>query len=750
RDDYASMPLVERPPNLWRHRIFALLFACAVFLPNLGSFGLWDPWETHYGEVTRDMIERDAAISPYWGSRARIGTRPPQGNWFWSKPIYIFWSEQLTIRLFGLSEFSVRLPVALLAIAAVLIAFWSFSTLIDLRTGWLAAVILATSPMFFFIGRQAQTDMPFVGSLTIALCFFLVGIFKRRQIWSDRSFFGITAATSIFFLLNTVPQWAVVARDLQRPAGKKDVISLILHNGTLHFIFYAVIALIIVLTLAIPMVRHHHRNKGFSDEFKDRAIRRYYLLLFYLFAGHATMAKGLLGFMLPGAIIFFFVAVSTRWRLLARAEIFRGIGVFLIAGCPWYIAMFVKHHPGFYQRFVIHDHFNRLGSGVHQIDTGMFEHFIKWLGIGMFPWVAFVPVLLAGFARFRLRTRDDALKLFLLLWFFVSYTLFTVSSTKFHHYIFPALPGLAFLIALFIREFEGSQGWQARFGAFVVIGMFGLVAYNLLADPQHFRNLFTYQYSRKMAHGDQLPYTAAWADSIFLAETNGILRALIKWEWLRYETFIKLIGVVGSVGLLSFLIARTRRYGVYLLGALAVVVALWGLNYYMPLLSPHWSQKYLFDKYYSECERIPPKPLVREKFVPLVRKIPGLRWIYKATHARNKQICREKIVGWLLTWRGETFYSHNTLYKLESDQLVPFLRDVYPKGDSRPMAFYIFGVKGGVNGFKARLNNDLRKAQNEMRRRDPGSILLQVKRFNVTMAFSESMYFELGVATPVL
>ncbi|RKG63633.1 dolichyl-phosphate-mannose--protein mannosyltransferase, partial [Corallococcus exercitus] len=33
-------------------------FAALLFVPYLGAVGLWDPWETHYGEVGRQMIQR--------------------------------------------------------------------------------------------------------------------------------------------------------------------------------------------------------------------------------------------------------------------------------------------------------------------------------------------------------------------------------------------------------------------------------------------------------------------------------------------------------------------------------------------------------------------------------------------------------------------------------------------------------------------------------------------------------------------
>lgn len=752
-EDYDSLPLQKPQEGAWRHRLLVLLFACLVFLPNLGSFGLWDPWETHYGEVTRDMVEHNRGISTYWGSPTQVGTKK-QGKWFWSKPIYIFWSEKLFIHAIGLSEWAVRLPIALLAIFAVFFVFWAFNEAVDRRAAWWAAVILATCPMFFFIARQAQTDMPFVGTLTIALSFLMLALFRPPQEIPHKRFLRSTIWLGVFFLITAVPQWLTVAAGVPRNRGVVQQMQQIwgsfggslIANGFVHLLLYLALGAAVFVSIFISLRRHHTKHGEFTPHFRDRMTRSYHLLYFYIFAAHATMAKGLLGFMLPGAIIFFFLLASRRWRLLKRMELLRGLPLFLAVGMPWYVAMFVNHHRGFYDRFIIHDHFNRLGSGVHQIDSGTFEHFVKWLGLGMFPWVVFVPALFALIGYGIKQRRDRALVLFLFLWFFVSYTLFTLSSTKFHHYIFPALPGLAMLIALLLRQIEEKRGWRVQAILLSAIGMLAVVSRNLLLDVQSFRKLFTYQYDRKMP--DLLPIGSEWADAMpmFAAKTNGVLKAFLKFDLFRYETFIAwVVPIICGAALLAWLVYASlkedsllRRVGKYGFSAGAVLLALWGLNYYMPMLSPHWSQKYLFDRYYEECTRVEPNDRVKRNFTPLAAHTPLTRWIPRVTNARGKQICKEKIVGWLLTWRGETFYSHNTLYKLDADQLYDFLT-----AHNGPKTFYVFGVYGGVNGIKGHLSTALRKAKQHF----PAQFK-HVNRFQVDLLFRESNFFELGVATP--
>ena len=94
------------------------VFAALLFIPYLGAVGLWDPWETHYGEVAREMIGAATTCIPYWESA-----------WFFSKPPLTMWMQALGMQLVGTmrthgalglyTEWGMRMPFALLSIAAV-------------------------------------------------------------------------------------------------------------------------------------------------------------------------------------------------------------------------------------------------------------------------------------------------------------------------------------------------------------------------------------------------------------------------------------------------------------------------------------------------------------------------------------------------------------------------------------------------------------------------------------------------------
>ncbi|MCC6625684.1 MAG: glycosyltransferase family 39 protein [Deltaproteobacteria bacterium] len=738
----------DKHERRWRWAVLAA--ACLVFLPNLGAFGLWDPWETHYGAVTTEMLETYDWVSPWWGSRQQIGDEPKQGEPFYSKPIYIFWTEAVMARVIGRGEWAIRLPCALLAIMAVYLSYLAVSRIWTRRAGLLAAAVLMTSPFFFMVSRQAQTDMPFVATLAIAMCFLMLAIFGPRQSMADRTFMRWVWGTVVFVALNTLPQYGILLTDLSFPSegSVAGFPSSPFHYGWVHALFWT----LGLSALAFWFVRDFRRERahdGLSDAFKDRWLRKLQLVAFYVFCAQSFYAKGLLGPLLPGGIILLWLLASWNWRVLDRVEVLRGIILFLCTGMPWYAAMLIKHGKPYFDRFFVHDHFNRIGSGVHQIDSGTFEHFIKWLGFGFFPWVAFVPLALFWLVRLRARDNDHRNQALLMvaMWALLAFSLFTYSGTKFHHYIFPAVPAIAIITALYLRHLVKTGGWAARFSAAIAVVFVVAVGLDIAAEPQAFRSLMTYKYDRPMP--DHLPIDAdakvsstsdtTWSQSYFWKHTSGFLQGVLTFEPFRYKTFIPLTIVIGAILIGLFFVAKTRKAALVGLGLLSGGIAAWSLNYYMPMLSPHWSQKYLFDAYYDTCTQVPKSEYIADAFDPLVDKI-GLGFIGEHFRSEPKRVCQEDILAWLITWRGETYYSYNELKALaKQEQLTPYLEKL--NGGNK---VYVIAERGKASSIKSALNNSTKAL------RDKGNpAFADIKDWEVKVENDENLYFQTLSATPV-
>jgi len=146
----------------------AAILAAALFLPGLGSVGLWDPWEPHYAQVSREMIERADWVHPHW-----------RDAFFFSKPPLLLWAGAAGLALLGDgdgAEWGLRLPVALLAILGVAFASAAVARLVSHRAGLLAGVALATAPFVALLARQAIPDLPLVALSTAGGLAFAVAL----------------------------------------------------------------------------------------------------------------------------------------------------------------------------------------------------------------------------------------------------------------------------------------------------------------------------------------------------------------------------------------------------------------------------------------------------------------------------------------------------------------------------------------------------------------------------------------------
>jgi 4-amino-4-deoxy-L-arabinose transferase-like glycosyltransferase len=402
-----ALSAIRRPAFL------VFVVASAIVLPCLGIYGLWDPWETHYGEVAREILARDDWISLWWA----------QEDWFWSKPIFIFWIEALSMSALGTEfqpdanplhpEWAIRLPHYFLVVGALLAVYALVQRVFGKRAGVLAALVLATMPHFFFLAHQAITDMPFVSTMMIAMSMLGLAIVEP----SDREVrlyrFGPIVLSGQHAILagiamTALPQILLLAtRNVTLVTGGFAWHLDRFHSGSagnagnpgnsdwreVAPVFDGIAtqpmaqALIWLLgfVLVVWMVRRERRTQSL------------YMFAFYFFCALSFMAKGIPGFALPGLVALLWLIAMRRWDLLleGRLRVAIGIVIVLTVGLPWYLAMYFRHGQAFTDRLLVHDHINRLSVGVHG-DTGSVEYFLEQLGYGLFPWVALVPLAIAA------------------------------------------------------------------------------------------------------------------------------------------------------------------------------------------------------------------------------------------------------------------------------------------------------------------------------------------------------------------
>jgi 4-amino-4-deoxy-L-arabinose transferase-like glycosyltransferase len=613
--------------------LLLLLFGVLLYIPFAGSYGLFDPWETHYGEVGRQMARRNDFISLYWPGS------PLDTEHFWSKPVLTFWMMALSLKLFGIGgaglapgafalssrpEWALRLPFCLMALLALVGVYLPVSRFVSRRAGVLSALALATFPMFSLIARQAMTDMAFIGPMTLALGLCALALFDDedrelpRRTWRGLSWphHPLYYTMVGLLVLTVLPQLIVDSIQLTWPLPLK-------HRITLPGI-----------VVMMPYFLGFFAFLWFTARTRFKA--PFYLHIASILCGLAMLAKGLAGLGLPVIVFLAYLLFTWNWRRLARAEILRSLPLAILAcalvAVPWHEGMLIRHGFPFWNELYGDNHWRRLMTGRHG-DRGSFEYFVRELGYGIFPWIALAPSALAWvamrmFGKLRKADGDPALAAtekrrdvlwFGTIWFVSGYALVSFSMTKFHHYILPAMPGMAIAIGCFLDDvFREKRGRLMLLAMLIGTPLLGLVAFDLTSaekSAQHFIWLFSYDYINT-------PQGRPWPTDM----------NYIKVLW----TFAGLF----AASALFIVWPRVRKFAGVATVAVAIAFTYFLLDVYIPRAASHWSQKPLIAQFY-----------------------------------RDRHSEAERLLAWQMYWRGENFYTQNEIYQGPMAERTVFLGD---------------------------------------------------------------------------
>ncbi|MBC7859604.1 MAG: glycosyltransferase family 39 protein [Burkholderiaceae bacterium] len=199
--------------------------------------------------------------------------------------------------------------------------------------------------------------------------------------------------------------------------------------------------------------------------------RRNWMLACWAGMALAVLAKGLIGLVLPGAVLVLYTVVARDWAIWRRLHPGKGLLLFFAIAAPWFVLVALKNpeQPRF---FFIHEHFERFLLKTHHRE-GAWYYFFVMLIPGMMPWLGLLPQSLAA----ALRRRPGAFqpRTLLLVWSVFIFFFFSYSSSKLPGYILPIFPALALLVALFL-ETAPLRSRMIAAGLVALVGLGGMIA----------------------------------------------------------------------------------------------------------------------------------------------------------------------------------------------------------------------------------------------------------------------------------
>lgn len=352
----------------------------------------------------------------------------------------------------------------------------------DLFT-FLGLLLLCYFIFFFNIGNYALMDVDETRYVSMArdmfhskdfLTLYLNGeyFFEKPPLyfWGECLSFALFGKVNEFTARFPVALYGTLSTLLVYFTGKKIIsrrygfISALILATTLEFVMLAKFAILdIVVTTCIGFSVMF----GFLTQFVSDKNKKYMWWLFYIFSGLAVMAKGIPGFVVPFAVMFFVTLYNKTFKQIFKPQyILPGFALFFLIVLPWHIVMLKMHDPLFFNEYIMKHHINRFFSSSEIDREQPFYFYFVTVLWGLIPWVfsgiAVGITKLKTFKNIAVSELNNSQKfmMFNIIAFIVTMLFFSSSSTKLITYILPVYFFTAFILGFIWEDYIFNEKYK--------------------------------------------------------------------------------------------------------------------------------------------------------------------------------------------------------------------------------------------------------------------------------------------------
>ncbi|MGF6534927.1 4-amino-4-deoxy-L-arabinose transferase-like glycosyltransferase [Paraburkholderia sp. GAS206C] len=204
----------------------------------------------------------------------------------------------------------------------------------------------------------------------------------------------------------------------------------------------------------------------------------------------AVLSKGLVGLILPGAVLVLYTLVARDWALWKRLHLIGGLILFFAIATPWFVLV-QQRNPEFLNFFFIVQQFKRYLTP-EQNRPGAFYYFVPVILVGFLPWLSISVQSIRHALRLPRQPNGFSPVAMLLVWAAFIFLFFSASHSKLLSYTLPIAPALALLIGMYLPLVSPAmlRRHLTGYAVFLVIAAVGALFMSRLGDDRNPTELY--------------------------------------------------------------------------------------------------------------------------------------------------------------------------------------------------------------------------------------------------------------------